>query len=407
MFPLILLIMSIFGCNPTKGASLEPRNVDLTEYARKDYVDQKVNYRVLKSGDTMSGHLNMRRQLVRGLPTDYPPRYAGDEAVSWGQALGLMNEYFLLALRLDGVSTMRGPLQMGNHYIKNVKDPFQPQDAATKGYVDSREPTITRDLDMEGYRIKAMKDPTEPQDAATKEYVDSREPTITGDLQMGDYQIKAMKDPTEPQDAATKEYVDSRGISITEDLQMGDYRIKGIRWPIDPYDAVPKYYVDSREPKITEDLIMKGYRIRQMDNPIEPLDAATKKYVDEQRRKPLITVWAEQKYTDEHTYEWSFGGNADAAGYSTGYLTLAPCKIIRMGLALARRDNDPNILAKVSVMGGGVETGFEMIASTPTSFHIFDYPIFVAEGILLNFKTHLMPDNVVSAVASLLIELDL
>ena len=143
MFPLILLIMSIFGCNPAKGASLEPRNVDLSEYARKDYVDQKVNYRVLKSGDTMSGNLNMRRRLVRGLPTDYPPRYAGDEAVSWGQALGLMNEYFLLAIRLDGVSTMRGPLQMGNHYIKDVKDPLQPQDAATKNYVDRRKPLIT------------------------------------------------------------------------------------------------------------------------------------------------------------------------------------------------------------------------------------------------------------------------
>jgi len=181
MFPLILLIMSIFGCNPAKGASPEPKNVDLSVYARKDYVDQKVNYRVLKSGDTMSGNLNMRRRLVLGLPTDYPPRYAGDEAVSWGQALGLMNEYFLLALRLDGVSTMRGPLQMGNHYIKDVKDPLHPQDAATKKYVDSRGPAITGNLQMEDYQIKSIKDPTDPQDAATKNYVDTRrrKPIIT------------------------------------------------------------------------------------------------------------------------------------------------------------------------------------------------------------------------------------
>jgi len=180
--------MSIFGNAPTSSLTDSPtvsredsKNVDLSAYAKKDYVDQKDNLRVLKRGDTMTGDLNMRRRLVRGLPTDYPPRYSGDEAVSWRQSIGLMNDYFQMALRLDGYSTMRGVLQMGNHNIKDVKDPLQPQDAATKNYVDSRSRgnTITEDLQMEGHRIKLVGDPLDSQDAATKNYVDHRKPLIT------------------------------------------------------------------------------------------------------------------------------------------------------------------------------------------------------------------------------------
>jgi len=128
--------MSIFGSNPDQVDSEVANNVDLSDYAKKDYVDQKDSLRVLKNGDTMSGNLNMRRGLVHGLPTDYPPNYIGDEAVSWVQAIRLMNEYLQMVLKLDGHSAMLGALQMGNHNINDVKDPLQPQDAATKNYVD-------------------------------------------------------------------------------------------------------------------------------------------------------------------------------------------------------------------------------------------------------------------------------
>jgi len=303
--------MSIFGPDPGSSRGASPTasreassNVDLSAYAKKDYVDQKDNLRVLKRGDTMTGDLNMRRRLVRGLPTDYPPRYSGDEAVSWRQSIGLMNDYFQMALRLDGHSIMSGVLQMGNHNIKDVKDPLQPQDAATKNYVDSRGITITGDLKMDYHRIKVLRDPT------------------------------------------------------------------------------------------------------------DPLDAATKRYVDNQRRKPVITVWAERKHAARRAYEWSFGGNANASGKNTGYTMMAPGRIIRMGLAIATRDGSPRDgspvdLARVTIMINGVETTHGVTTSDPAGVFVFRPPILLAGRDILNFKTNLMPGNVASEVATLLIELDL
>jgi len=47
--------------------------------------------KVLVSGDAMGGDLNMSGNLVKGLPVNYPPvAYAGNEAVSWTQAVGLV-----------------------------------------------------------------------------------------------------------------------------------------------------------------------------------------------------------------------------------------------------------------------------------------------------------------------------
>ena len=40
----------------------------------------------------MSGHLDMRNNLSRGLPVEYPPTYTGNEAVSWRQEVGLVQD---------------------------------------------------------------------------------------------------------------------------------------------------------------------------------------------------------------------------------------------------------------------------------------------------------------------------
>ena len=134
--------MSIFGSGACRGTNIDEVNETLSGYAKTDYVDVQDGLRVLKAGDTMSGVLQMGGNLVRGLPTTYPPVYQGDEATSWGQ-VGLTLDAIHTAVLLDGKHPMTGDLDMGNHRIKGVTDPVDPQDAATKNYVDSRKPLIT------------------------------------------------------------------------------------------------------------------------------------------------------------------------------------------------------------------------------------------------------------------------
>ena len=109
--------MSIFGpCSPTSGGASDTTGQeqdDLAEYAKKSHVNAQDALRILKAGDTMSGDLSLGGHVARGLPTAYPPLYQGDEAVSWAQAVSLV----------DGA-------------VGNFADPVEDYQPATKGYVD-------------------------------------------------------------------------------------------------------------------------------------------------------------------------------------------------------------------------------------------------------------------------------
>ena len=77
--------------------------------------------------------------------------------------------------------TMSGDLDMGNNQIENLGTPFSPTDAATKGYVDAADAlkldlsggTMTGDIDMGGQMVGNLGTPVANDDAATKGYVDS------------------------------------------------------------------------------------------------------------------------------------------------------------------------------------------------------------------------------------------
>ena len=77
--------------------------------------------------------------------------------------------------------TMTGDLDMGNNQIENLGTPFSPSDATTKGYVDTADAlkldlsggTMTGDIDMGGQMVNNLGTPVANDDAATKGYVDS------------------------------------------------------------------------------------------------------------------------------------------------------------------------------------------------------------------------------------------
>jgi hypothetical protein len=96
-----------------------------------------------------------------------------------------------LAIRKDGSVAFTGAQSMGAHKLTSVTDPTNPQDAATKAYVDTgdtaalavvaaanyikRDGSIafTGDQSLGAHKLTNVTDPTNPQDAATKAYVDA------------------------------------------------------------------------------------------------------------------------------------------------------------------------------------------------------------------------------------------
>ena len=89
--------MSIFGeriAHPGP-AGRGPNMVEvLSDYAKKDYVDEQLALRVLKTGDTMTGDLKRAGGIIRGLPRTQPTGKAlySDEANSSYHVIDLIME---------------------------------------------------------------------------------------------------------------------------------------------------------------------------------------------------------------------------------------------------------------------------------------------------------------------------
>ena len=118
---------------------------DLSEYAKKDYVDEQLALRVLKAGGTMKGDLDMgARGRVRGLPTSkVGPRLEGDEEVSQFETVDIISEA-LKYFKAQIVSDL-------SEYAK--KDYVDAQDALR---VLKAGDTMTGDLDMGGRLVRGL-----------------------------------------------------------------------------------------------------------------------------------------------------------------------------------------------------------------------------------------------------------
>ena len=212
-----------------------------------------------------------------------------------GVSLTYINNNYV---RSDGGTPLTGSLDMKGNIIYNVAEPVNPQDVATKVYVDNTKGSgvigrkigdavsIKENMDFMGkQKIKNLPGPVNDHDAATKEYVDTK--TELGDIDMeGKFTILNVKTPINDNHITDKKYVDDNTAFFV--FRKNEYYAKG-NINLRDGEASSKNYVDeslaSHFIDINDNIVfdrnvdMKGKNIFNLPLPKKDDEPATKKYV--------------------------------------------------------------------------------------------------------------------------------
>ncbi len=188
--------------NPITGVPAPAVGASTTSVPNKGYVD--TTFVAISGTSTMVGSLNMGANKIINLaaPT------TSTDAVN----LSFANTTYLS----KSGGALAGMLDLTNHAVINVTDPVNPQDVATKNYVDSVSGaflsttggTMTGNINMNNvYRVINLAAPTNSGDAVNKDYADITFLPLAGGTLSGPLTLSA--DPTTSLQAATKGYVDA------------------------------------------------------------------------------------------------------------------------------------------------------------------------------------------------------
>ena len=185
-------------------------------------------------------------------------------------------------------------------------------------------------------------------------------------------------------------------------IDMTGNPIVNVSEPRHPQDAATKSFVlDTIERLLGEFIQISGTG-----------EIVTKSYVDGQlrNRKPLITVFAEEKGAlSEGHAEWSFG-NGVSAEPNVGYPMPAAGRIIKGSLCTVTGSGITSNYAKVNLVKNGYEQIYHAIGKANDEWSgsvSFDPPLEVNIGDRINFVSKTSNANVTAAVVSVLIELDM
>ena len=225
-----------------------------------------------------------------------------------GVSLNYINNNYV---RTDGRTPLTGSIDMKGNIIYNVAEPVNPQDVATKVYVDNTKGSgvigrkigdavsIKENMDFMGkQKIKNLPDPVNDHDAATKEYVDTK--TELGNIDMeGKFTVLNVKTPINDNHITDKKCVDDNAAFVFRNneyyakgnINLRNAKLGGLREPTQDGEATTKKYVDDSLANhfidgndnivFGRDVDMEGNKIFALPEPDQDSDPATKKYVDD------------------------------------------------------------------------------------------------------------------------------
>ena len=180
----------------------------------------------------------------------------------------------------------------------------------------------------------------------------------------------------------------------------------------DIIDMTGNPIVNVSEPRHPQDAATKSFVLDTIGRKLIQIsgtgEIVTKSYVD--GRKPLITVFAEEKgpLSEGHA-EWSFG-NGVAAIPNIGYPMPAAGRIIKGSLCTVTGSGITSEYVKVNLVKNGYEQIYHAIGKANDEWSgsvSFDPPLEVNIGDRINFVSKTSNANVTAAVVSVLIELDM
>ena len=169
-------------------------------------------------------------------------------------------------------------------------------------------------------------------------------------------------------DYAKKDYVDAQdglrvlkaGDTMSGDLDMGGQLVRGLPRDLRPY---------------------KGDEATSWNQVVRTAADAFEAAVD--KRKPVITVWAEQKRGMlDNRYEWSFGSDAARGLADGGYPMMAAGKVLRMGLSTTN-PHTGIAAARVNIAVNGWENPSYSVTKPPgqdCGISIFSTPLALQQG---------------------------